>query len=590
MIDPAVSLAFSIQAAPQRYALLLGSGVSTGAGIPTGWQITLDLVAKLAAASNESFDGDPEAWYRGRYGEPPNYSHLLDDLAKTPDDRQALLRSYIEPRENDAEAGSKQPTAAHHAIASLVQGGFINVIITTNFDRLLERALTEAGVEPVVLSTPEQVNGALSPHQTPCTILKLHGDYLNSAIRNTEDELEHYPEPIDRLLDRIVDDYGLIICGWSGEWDAALRDAIFRAPSRRFTTYWTTIGEPSAAASGLIKQRGAELIPINDADSFFRSLADHITSLVEFARPHPASTEAAVAMVKRYLSDSRHRIQLSDFIDREVDGVVEHTSPDVLPLMLAHTERTDPGEIARLRIDAYDGASATLLAVATIAGAWAEPEHEHIWRGALDRLGSRDSKSGITLLRELERIPATLLLYALGLGAVHQNRLNFLSEVLSVPLPSARASGQLPDLRAGTRLAPYMTWGSQPLGGYERRQLPLNDWLYDRLQQHVQYLVRDTDIYTRVFDKLEILIALNFAHSPPFPLNRDERFVLRGAFGYRQDNRERIISEIEQSIARDGELSPYVSSGIFGSSPDTCASVLEAFKRNIPRGPFGWDG
>lgn len=590
MIDPAVSLAFSIQAAPLRYALLIGSGVSTGAEIPTGWRITLDLVEKLAALSNESCGDDPEAWYRERYGEHPNYSRLLDELAKTPDDRQALLRSYIEPGENNAEAGSKQPTAAHRAIASLVQGGFINVIITTNFDRLLERALTEAGVEPVVLSTPEQVSGVLPPHQTPCTILKLHGDYLNSAIRNTEDELAHYPEPIDRLLDRIIDDYGLIICGWSGEWDIALRDAIFRASSRRFTTYWTTIGEPSAAASGLIKQRGAELIQIDDADSFFQSLTDYITSLAEFARPHPASTEAAVAMVKRYLSDPRHRIQLSDFIAREVDEVVKRTSPDVLPLMLTSTERPDPGELARLRLDAYEAASATLLAVATIAGAWAEPEHAHIWRGALDRLGSRDSMSGTKLFLELERIPATLLLYALGLGAVHQNRLKFLSEILSLPLPPPHASGQLLDQRVATRLAPYMTWLGQPFRGYERKHLPLNDWMHDRLQQHAQYLMRDTDLYTRAFDKLEILIALNFAHSPPFSLGREKRFVLRGAFGYRQDNRERIISEIEQSIARDGDLSPYVSSGIFGSSPDECTSVLDAFKRNIPRGPFGWDG
>ena len=68
-------------------------------------------------------------------------------------------------------------------------------------------------------------------------MLKLHGDYLNTRIRNTPQELEKYPEEYNRLLDRIFDEFGLIVCGWSAEWDAALRDAIYRAVSRRYTTY-----------------------------------------------------------------------------------------------------------------------------------------------------------------------------------------------------------------------------------------------------------------------------------------------------------------------------------------------------------------
>lgn len=589
-IDPIVSLAFSIHAAPKRYALLLGSGLSTGAGIPTGWQITLDLVNRLAAVSGETPGDDPEAWYRDRYGESPSYSRLLDELAKGSDDRQSTLRTYIEPDGEDAESGDKQPTAAHNAIASLVHDGFINVIITTNFDRLLERALSDAGVEPVVLSASDQVQGALPPHHTQCTILKLHGDYLNSPIRNTEDELAQYPESVDKFLDRIIDDYGLVICGWSGEWDSALREAIFRAPSRRFTTYWTSIDEPSAAASNLIQHRDADVIEIDDADSFFRSLAEHISSLVEFARPHPASTEAAVARIKRYLSDPRHRIQLNDFITLEVDRVIERTSPAMLPSMLPHHARTDTAELTRLRLEAYAVASDTLLATATIAGAWAEPEHERVWQDALERLGARGSEAGFKLLLDLERIPATLLLYALGLGAIHADRLNFLSAVLSVPLQSTNLPAGVLAHRVATRLAPYMVWRTGSLRGYERTQLPLNDWLYDQLQQHAQYLIRDTALYTRAFDKLEILIALNFAYSPPFPLNSEDRFVLRGAFGYRQDTRERIINEIERSLSRDGEQSPYVTSSIFGASLSECTSVFETFKQNIPRGPFGWAG
>lgn len=57
----------SMQASPGVYALLLGSGVSRAASIPTGWEVQLDLIRKLASASGVSADPDPEAWYRKEF-------------------------------------------------------------------------------------------------------------------------------------------------------------------------------------------------------------------------------------------------------------------------------------------------------------------------------------------------------------------------------------------------------------------------------------------------------------------------------------------------------------------------------------------
>ena len=192
MIDPTDSLAFSIQANRGVYALLVGSGVSQAAQIPTGWDITLDLIRKLAAASGESAEPDPELWYRQEYDEPPDYSKLIDGLAKTQTERQQLLRPYFEPSEQEREENAKQPTAAHKAIAWLVAQGFVKVIITTNFDRLLEKALEEAGVEPVVISSEEQVRGMVPLVHTQHCLVKLHGDYLDTRIRNTPSELSEY--------------------------------------------------------------------------------------------------------------------------------------------------------------------------------------------------------------------------------------------------------------------------------------------------------------------------------------------------------------------------------------------------------------
>lgn len=141
MLDPMISLALSMYSNKGIYALLLGSGISRSAGIPTGWEVVVDLVRKVARLQSEDCEPDPAAWYARTFGQQASNSVLLETLAKSPSERQQLLRGYFEPKEAEREQGLKLPTAAHQAIAELVARGYIRVILTTNFDHLLEQAL-----------------------------------------------------------------------------------------------------------------------------------------------------------------------------------------------------------------------------------------------------------------------------------------------------------------------------------------------------------------------------------------------------------------------------------------------------------------
>ena len=75
---PESSLAFSVHSGPGTYAILLGSGVSSAAGVFTGWGVTLDLVRMLAKMQGESID-DPEIWYKERFGREPSYSEVVNE-------------------------------------------------------------------------------------------------------------------------------------------------------------------------------------------------------------------------------------------------------------------------------------------------------------------------------------------------------------------------------------------------------------------------------------------------------------------------------------------------------------------------------
>jgi hypothetical protein len=97
MIDPLTSLSFALYSNKGAYALLIGSGVSSAAQIPTGYSIVTDLIRKIARVRNEDCEPDPEAWWKERTGKGPDYSELLNHLAKPPAERQGILKQYFEP-------------------------------------------------------------------------------------------------------------------------------------------------------------------------------------------------------------------------------------------------------------------------------------------------------------------------------------------------------------------------------------------------------------------------------------------------------------------------------------------------------------
>ena len=580
-MDPIQSAAFAIQTHPGVYAVLVGSGVSRAADIPTGWEIVLDLIGKVAVSEKESANPDPEHWYLKRYGEAPDYSRLLDTLAKTPTERQQLLQPYFEPTDQEREDGLKQPTAAHRAIARLVQLGFVRVIITTNFDRLVERALDDEGIAPEVISSRDQVSGALPLTHARCRVIKLNGDYLDSRIRNTPEELDKYPDEFNELLDRIFDEFGLVVCGWSADWDGGLRDALYRTPTRRFTTFWATKGEPADNAQRLIDHRQAEVIPIDDADTFFGTVLETVESIQEFSKPHPLSTEASVTSLKRYLTNPEHRIRVADLINATVEQVINATSGEGFEIQEAPTPTQ---ELVSSRMRRYESACSTLLAMAPVGGLWAEDHHYYGWGEALGRLAAVPSGRIYVVWATLATYPGRLLLYAIGMGAVESGRLKFLNRIFKTPVfdPVARnnAIPILTKLFDGETIS-RLTW-DHFLEGMTGRYVPLSDWVHDALRQPLKSLLPNDGKYDLTFDKLEILISLGFAAL--FKSDGRPYWAPVGAFIYRTQNRENIIAEFLESISKDQFESPFVKCEIFGDTPETCLNAITEFQEFTAKG------
>ena len=233
-------------------------------------------------------------------------------------------------------------------------------------------------------------------------------------------------------------------------------------------------------AQRLIDHRGAQVIPIEDADTFFQTIQRHVESIEEFSKPHPLSTEAAVASLKRYISEPRYRIQLVDLIDETVGKIIEVTSGEAFVLKGGPTPTS---ESTTARVRGYEAACSTLLAMAAVGGFWAEEKHHLVWQRTLERLGSTTLSSGTVLWLDLQRYPATLLLYTLGLGAVEVNQLHFLKCLLDATLRRKHQE----DMLAVQILPPFRLFnnGGQAmriLEGMDDRYAPLNDWIHDTLR------------------------------------------------------------------------------------------------------------
>jgi hypothetical protein len=585
MIDPTISLAFSIYSNKGVYALLVGSGVSRSAGIPTGWEIILDLIRKLARLENEDCEPDPAAWYKTKFGEDPDYSKILDSIAKSPSERNQLLKIYFEPIEQEREHGIKLPTAAHKAIADLVFRGYFRIIITTNFDRLIEKALEEIGITPTVISTTDALKGALPLTHTSCTIIKVNGDYLDIRIKNTPSELAKYDAELDSSLDRIFDDYGLIVCGWSAEWDTALRGALERCQNHRFTTYWTSRGEiKKDITKKLIELRRAQEIPIKDSDSFFKELDEKVLALRDISVPHPLSAKIAVASLKRYIVDERNKILLHDLVINETEKLFVELSDNNFPIDAGKYPFSQESLVNRLH--KYETLTQTLQAILINGCFWGGEINEELWVKCIERISntSKDS-NGIEVWLRLRLYPALLLIYSGGMASIYAGKYETLNNLLSkVKVFDVEEQKYESILLITYKIISENIWKELPR--MKDLWTPASEYLYKYFRDPFRDIIPDENNYEKCFDKFECFLAL--IHADMIFKQGKEPWGPIGRFGwyYRRRPNENIMNEIGKEAKEIRENWPPFKAGLFEKNVGRVLTLMGKIKDQINK--KGW--
>ena len=472
-------------------------------------------------------------------------------------ERANLLKEFFEPSQDEIERGVKIPTKAHKAIAELVSHGYIKVIVTTNFDRLTEKALENIGIVPIVLSTSDSVEGSLPVVHNNCTILKVNGDYLDTRIRNISSELENYEEPINQLLDRIFDEFGLIICGWSAKWDIALRKAIERCKNHRFTTYWADITDLDGPGKKLAELRRAIFIPIKDADNFFFELSESVLSLENYHRIHPLSLEISVSRLKKYLVDDRYRIELYDLVNNEKEMLHDNISEIYFPI---NPKQPPTNEEFANRMRKYEDVTQIVLALMINGCYWGKDAYKSIWVSIIERVSTMSDWSGYTNLASLRLYPALILLYGGCIASLTNGNYGTFGSLLTEPVIRDLHE----EVPAVMNLNCYKVLDFNiakqiPLDEMQGKAVPLSNRLYNILKEPFKSFLADDIKYQRTFDKFEYLMAL--IHADLRKEQGRNPWGPEGCFSwrYRYSSGYNVFDDIESEVNVNGgvKLSNY---------------------------------
>ena len=313
-----VSLTATALPNEKRYILLCGAGVSKDAGVPTGWEIMLNTANHIRMANADcNLHEDVETWFKNSEYKDWTYSELLSKVFPTTIAQQEYLSEHLE---------NKEIGLSHTLIAQLAKKGIIKAIITTNFDKYIEKALDKENLSYQVISSNEDL--ITSEPLALCKKLRIykpHGTIGVGAIRNTPADLQTFPDEFANELKKVISEHGLIILGYAGnEDDKALLDIIETSNfygRQVYPTYWVNPSRPSGRMKNILENRSYINLEYNAAEfinHFFEiqerlnELAPdnyNIKTITDIEHAFVKSNIPLVPIYKEFLNELKNRVE-----------------------------------------------------------------------------------------------------------------------------------------------------------------------------------------------------------------------------------------------------------------------------------------
>ena len=232
--------------------VLVGAGMSLSAGIPLAQGIMKEIEKQFPCAA----DNCPDKTY-------PAYMAAL-----SPVERRELIGYFVD---------RAKINLAHLYLGSLVHAGYVDHILTTNFDPLIVRSLVLFNIYPAVYDFAASQT-FIPGEAAQRSVFHLHGQRDGFILLNTKSEVEGLYNNLGDLFLDTNRKRSWIVVGYSGENDPVFK-RLAEIEVFQHRMYWVGYmeGEPPPHVLENIlspaAKRYAFYVKTYDADSFFVALA-----------------------------------------------------------------------------------------------------------------------------------------------------------------------------------------------------------------------------------------------------------------------------------------------------------------------------
>ena len=211
-----------------KFCFLIGAGASMSSGIPSG----ADLARKWIREIEEDCGKDDFAKWKNKVGISEDnvgefYPQIYEKrFGHIPESGYDCIRHYME---------GKEPSLGYLILANIMVREKHNVVITTNFDNLLEDAIRTYTKEKPFIAGHEALADYVPKRSDRPIILKVHRDLFFHPFSDRE-HTGTIQKAWEDILDRFLSDYFLIVLGYGGN-DGSLMD-YFASLNNRKQIYW----------------------------------------------------------------------------------------------------------------------------------------------------------------------------------------------------------------------------------------------------------------------------------------------------------------------------------------------------------------